>query len=86
MNRLNSDLQEIGKRIARARKKKGFSQTSFAKECRIDRTYYAGIERGVYNFTYKVLARICITLQTDIPSLTQGLPSALRSHNDPAYK
>ena len=76
MNGFKSDLQEIGKRVMRARKRKGFSQRSFSKACGIDRSYYRGIERGEYNFTYNVLARMCIALQTDIPSLTKGLPDA----------
>ena len=85
VNGLKSDLQQIGTRIMLARKSKGFSQNSFAKACRIDRTYYGGIERGEYNFTYKVLARICLALHTDIPSLTQGLPSTAHSHNYTAH-
>lgn len=48
-------LTELGKRIARLRTAKGFSQESFAAHAGIDRSYMGGIERGQRNITFFVL-------------------------------
>ena len=56
------DLQQIGQNIKAAREAKGMTQAEVAKNCRITTNYYARIERGECQFTFKTLKKILIVL------------------------
>jgi len=66
----------LGDRIRELRRKKGFSQESFADHCGLHRTYMGGIERGEHNLTIQTALTVAnglgITLSklfTDIEEL-----------------
>jgi len=44
-------LKEIGHRIREARQNLGQSQETFAKTCKLDRTYISDVERGERNIS-----------------------------------
>jgi len=69
MKRKHPALIKIGKRIRELRKKKGFSQESFADEVGVDRTYMGGIERGERNMATLNLIRIAKALKVDMGEL-----------------
>lgn len=55
-----NDRERIGKRVAAARKAKGYTQTELAELAGIDRGSLAKVEAGKYFSTgIDVLARIC---------------------------
>ena len=70
--------QILGKRIQRARRKRGWSQEDFAYRANIDRSYMGGVERGERNLSFKKLCAIAQTLGCDVAALTRGLPVADR--------
>jgi transcriptional regulator with XRE-family HTH domain len=69
-----SSLKELGLRIQRARKRLGLSQEEFAFKAELDRSYVGGIERGERNVTFGTLCRLAKALNTDVGTLTKGLP------------
>ncbi len=74
----NADLKELGERIRRRRKARGWTQEEFADEAQIDRSYAGGIERGERNITFTVLCQLCTALQCDVAALTKGLPLEIK--------
>ena len=70
----NADLKELGNRIRRRRKARGWTQEEFADEAQIDRSYAGGIERGERNITFLVLCQLCKALRCDVAALTKGMP------------
>ncbi|MCG8274076.1 helix-turn-helix domain-containing protein [Aquamicrobium sp. NLF2-7] len=48
----------IGSNIRRHRKERGLSQQDFALEINMDRTYFAGVERGERNVSLDNIERI----------------------------
>ncbi len=56
----------LGKRIRALRLRTGLSQEKFAARAGLDRTYYAGIERGERNPSVKQLAKIAVALDERI--------------------
>lgn len=56
----------LGKRIRELRLRTGLSQEKFAAKAGLDRTYYAGIERGERNPSVKQLAKIAAALGAPI--------------------
>ena len=48
------------------RKLLGMNKKSFSKQCGLDRSYFAGIERGERNLTFSNLCQICAGLNCDI--------------------
>ncbi len=58
----------LGKRVRELRRHTGLSQEKFAAKAGLDRTYYAGIERGERNPSVKQLAKIAVAL--DVPLAT----------------
>jgi transcriptional regulator with XRE-family HTH domain len=59
----------LGKRIRAHRLRTGLSQEKFAARAGLDRTYYAGIERGERNPSVKQLAKIATALEVPIGAL-----------------
>jgi transcriptional regulator with XRE-family HTH domain len=59
----------LGKRIRELRRLTGLSQERFAAAAGLDRTYYAGIERGERNPSVKQLAKISAALGVPIGAL-----------------
>ena len=60
------ELVSLGKRIRRIREARGFSQEGFALTAGLDRTYYAGIERGERNVAALNLIKIARALHTPV--------------------
>jgi transcriptional regulator with XRE-family HTH domain len=54
--------QALGKAIRAVRKKKGYTQESFALKADIDRSYYGAIERGEFNITVDTIMTIAVGL------------------------
>ncbi len=59
----------LGKRIRELRLRTGRSQEKMAAKAGLDRTYYAGIERGERNPSVKQLAKIAVALGVPIRTL-----------------
>jgi len=59
----------LGKRIRQLRTRTGLSQERFAAKAGLDRTYYAGIERGERNPSVKQLAKIAAALDVPLAAL-----------------
>lgn len=59
----------LGKRIRQLRLRTGLSQEKFAARAGLDRTYYAGIERGERNPSIKQLAKIARAIDVPLPAL-----------------
>ncbi len=67
----------LGKRIRELRLRTGLSQEKFAAKAGLDRTYYAGIERGERNPSVKQLAKIASALDVPMRALfDEGVPGA----------
>ncbi len=62
----------LGKRLRELRGRTGLSQEKFAAKAGLDRTYYAGIERGERNPSVKQLAKISTALEVPIGALFTG--------------
>jgi transcriptional regulator with XRE-family HTH domain len=54
--------QEIGRRIAAFRKKRGMTQEDLAGETELDRSYLSEIENGHKNLSVEVMVRIAKAL------------------------
>lgn len=59
----------LGKRMRKLRLQTGLSQEKFAAKAGLDRTYYAGIERGERNPSVKQLAKIARALEVPLAVL-----------------
>lgn len=59
----------LGKRIRHLRLRTGLSQEKLADKAGMDRTYYAGIERGERNPSVKNLAKIAVALGVPLSAL-----------------
>lgn len=60
------ELVSLGKRIRRMREARGHSQEGFALTAGLDRTYYAGIERGERNVAALNLIKIARALNASV--------------------
>ena len=63
----------LGNRIRELRRKKGFSQESFADHCHLHRTYMGGIERGEHNLTIHTALTIAKGLGMSLSKLLSGI-------------
>jgi transcriptional regulator with XRE-family HTH domain len=54
--------QTFGHAIRAMRKKKGYTQETFALKADIDRSYYGAIERGEFNVTVDTIMTIALGL------------------------
>jgi len=60
-------LEAVGRAVREIREERGLSQERLGLDCRLDRTYVSGIERGVRNPTIWSLARLAEGLEV-LPS------------------
>jgi transcriptional regulator with XRE-family HTH domain len=63
----------FGSRVRAERNKLGLSQEAFADECRLDRTYISGIERGKRNVSLQNIEVIANTIGITIAELMEGV-------------
>lgn len=56
------DRLEIGKRIMRLRKEKGYTQEQLSEQMGISKNHLSGIECGKYNLTLEMIFRLCNVL------------------------
>ncbi len=75
----------LGKRVRELRQHTGLSQERFAAQAGLDRTYYAGIERGERNPSVKQLAKIASALSVPIGMLFD-VPETERPEGDISLK
>ena len=66
-------LERFGERVRDLRKKCGYTQEGFAAECKLDRTYIGGIERGERNLTLRKIEIIAHTLGVSVGGLMDEL-------------
>jgi transcriptional regulator with XRE-family HTH domain len=66
-------LQELGSRIREKRQTLGLTQERLAAKANIDRSYIGGVERGERNVTFTMLYEICMALDCDIATITNGI-------------
>lgn len=67
----------LGTRIRELRRKRGFSQESFADHCGLHRTYMGGIERGEHNLTIQTALTIARGLGISLSKLMSGIEAEL---------
>ncbi|BEV04486.1 helix-turn-helix domain-containing protein [Chryseobacterium gambrini] len=60
---------ELGKRIIRLRKQKGWSQSDFARACNKDRQAIEKLENGKVNPTLYTLLELAIALEISLSEL-----------------
>lgn len=63
----------FGRAIRRIREEQGINQEEAAERCRLHRTYYSGIERGVRNVSLVNIERVAKGLKTSLPELFSRL-------------
>jgi transcriptional regulator with XRE-family HTH domain len=59
----------FGRAIRRVREEQGINQEEAAERCRLHRTYYSGIERGVRNVAIQNVEKIARGLKISLPEL-----------------
>ena len=59
----------FGRAIRRIRDEQGINQEEAAHRCRLHRTYYSGIERGVRNISLENIEKIGKGLKTPLPEI-----------------
>jgi transcriptional regulator with XRE-family HTH domain len=69
----SSFLLRFGQRVRDLREAKGLSQEAFAEECRLDRTYISGVERGKRNIGIQNVRVIAKALGVSLSNLFEGL-------------
>lgn len=62
-------LKTFGARVRELRKSKDMSQELLADECKLDRTYIGGVERGERNISLANILKIAVALDIDIVEL-----------------
>lgn len=73
----------LGNRIRALRRKKGFSQESFADHCHLHRTYMGGIERGEHNLTIQTALTIARGLGITLSKLLSGIEAEVGGPSQP---
>ena len=72
MNTISTDMQiALGRTIRELRKRRGFSQESFADEVGIHRTYMGAVERGERNISIDNIERLAHALGVSAASLLE---------------
>jgi transcriptional regulator with XRE-family HTH domain len=66
-------LSRFGKQVRELRTAKGLSQEAFADNCRLDRTYIGGIERGTRNVSLRNINILATALGVSLSELMEGL-------------
>ena len=59
----------FGRAIRRIREEQGINQEEAAERCRLHRTYYSGVERGVRNVSLVNVEKIAKGLKTSLPEI-----------------
>lgn len=74
-NRVNRDdvLRQLGDAVREARTARGMSQEELASECRLDRTYVGGVERGERNIGFVNLVKLARTLRLRVSELVKPI-------------
>lgn len=67
-----SKLSQIGSLISELRKKKGFTQSSFAEKIGTTQSVIARIEKGEQNLTTEMISKISDALEKEIVSVSRG--------------
>ena len=62
-------LRALGRRIRELRDARGWSQERLAEAAYVDRSYLAGVERGLRNPTVRNLLKIAIALRVKLVDL-----------------
>ena len=65
--------KQLGYRIRYLRQQKGMSIEALALEAEINRNYLGDLERGIRNPTLLILNKIAKALDTDLPTLFEGI-------------
>ena len=65
--------RQLGDRIRRLRRKRGWSQEEFADISELHRTYIGAVERGEKNLTISTIHTLAKTLDTTIAQLFRGI-------------
>jgi transcriptional regulator with XRE-family HTH domain len=65
--------RQLGDRIRKLRRKKGWSQEEFAAISGMHRTYIGAVERGEKNLTISTIYTLANTLKTTIARLFSGI-------------
>jgi ribosome-binding protein aMBF1 (putative translation factor) len=68
----NPLLRRVGARLRRARQAKGVSQEAVALAAGLDRSYVSGLERGEFNVSLLVLARLARAAGTRLSALLES--------------
>lgn len=66
-------LARFGQRVREKRTALGLSQEAFADQCRLDRTYISGIERGKRNVSLRNIEVIARTIGISISELMKDV-------------
>lgn len=66
-------LARFGQRVREKRTALTLSQEAFADNCKLDRTYISGIERGKRNLSLRNIEVIAKTLGISIAELMEGI-------------
>jgi transcriptional regulator with XRE-family HTH domain len=62
-------LRTVGARLRKARRAKGISQEQLALTANLDRSFVSGLERGEFNVSLLVLAKLARVLGVKLTSL-----------------
>ena len=65
--------KQLGYRIRYLRQQKGMSIEALALEAEINRNYLGDLERGTRNPTLIILNKIAKALDTDLPTVFEGI-------------
>ncbi len=65
-------LKRVGKRLRKARREKGLSQEALALTVGMDRSYVSGLERGEFNVSLLVLAKLARAAGTRLSVLLES--------------
>jgi transcriptional regulator with XRE-family HTH domain len=75
-------LRAVGKKIRGLREGQKISQEKFALKAGMERTYYAGIERGYRNVAAKNLVKIAAHLGVEVGELFPPIADLLAAQGD----
>ena len=62
-------LRTVGARLRKARRAKGISQEQLALDANLDRSFVSGLERGEFNVSLLVLAKLARVLSVRLGAL-----------------
>ena len=65
-------LRSVGARVRKARRAKGISQEQLAFAADLDRSFVSGLERGEFNVSLLVLAKLARVLAVTLGALIEG--------------